>query len=216
MEREGEGITSVKRQWTMELAAEDRRRIEESIRQKYSKVATSPDGHFRYPTGLAALETLDYAGEMIRKLSTSILSSYCGVGNPFKLGTIDSGETILDVGCGSGVDTLIAALMVGSEGKVVGIDMSPEMIEQATENLKKTDIKNVIFQKASAEELPFPDQSFGVVISNGVFNLIPDKMKALAEVFRVLKPSGRFMIADQILTGQLPEDTKARIESWFR
>ncbi len=200
----------------MELAAEDRRRIQESIRQKYSKVATSPDGHFRYPTGLAALETLDYPREMIRDLSRNILFSYCGVGNPFKLGTINSGETILDIGCGAGVDTLIAAIMVGSEGKVVGIDMSPEMIEQATENLMKTDIKNVIFQEASAEELPFPDQSFGVVISNGVFNLIPDKMKALAEVFRVLKPRGRLMIADQILTGLLPEDTKARIESWFR
>jgi arsenite methyltransferase len=200
----------------MELAAEDRRRIQESIRQKYSKVATSPDGHFRYPTGLAALETLDYPREMIRDLSRNILFSYCGVGNPFKLGTINSGETILDIGCGAGVDTLIAAIMVGSEGKVVGIDMSPEMIEQATENLMKTDIKNVIFQEASAEELPFSDQSFGVVISNGVFNLIPDKMKALAEVFRVLKPRGRLMIADQILTGQLPEDTKARIESWFR
>ncbi len=200
----------------MELAAEDRRRIQESIRQKYSKVATSPDGHFRYPTGLAALETLDYPREMIRDLSRNILFSYCGVGNPFKLGTINTGETILDIGCGAGVDTLIAAIMVGSEGKVVGIDMSPEMIEQATENLMKTDIKNVIFQEASAEELPFPDQSFGVVISNGVFNLIPDKMKALAEVFRVLKPRGRLMIADQILTGQLPDDTKARIESWFR
>jgi len=93
--------------------------------------------------------------------------------------------------------------------------MIPEMLKRAKENLQRTDFKNVTFMEASAEKLPFPNEDFDVVISNGVFNLIPGKVKALSEVYRVLKPGGRMMIADQILTGELPEDTKARVESWF-
>jgi ubiquinone/menaquinone biosynthesis C-methylase UbiE len=106
--------------------------------------------------------------------------------------------------------------MVGPSGKVVGVDVVPQMLERAKENLKMTDLKNVAFMEVSAEKLPFPDQHFDVVISNGVFNLIPDKAKALAEVYRILRPNGRLMMADQILTGDLPDDMKARIESWFK
>lgn len=200
----------------LKLTTEDRGRIEESIRQKYIKVAISPEGNFQYPIGRAGLETLAYDKEMIQNLPDDAVESYCGVGNPFTLGPIQEGETVLDIGCGTGVDTLIAAIMVGPEGKVVGIDMVPEMLERAMKNLNETILSNITFQPASAENLPFPDESFDVVISNGVFNLIPDKVKALSEVLRVLKRSGRLMIADQTLTGQLPEDAKARIESWFR
>jgi SAM-dependent methyltransferase len=200
----------------LKLTTEDRGRIEESIRQKYIKVAISPEGNFQYPIGRAGLEALAYDKEMIQNLPDDAVESYCGVGNLFTLGPIQEGETVLDIGCGTGVDTLIAAIMVGPEGKVVGIDMVPEMLERAMKNLNETILSNVTFQPASAENLPFPDESFDVVISNGVFNLIPDKVKALSEVLRVLKRSGRLMIADQTLTGQLPEDAKARIESWFR
>ncbi len=200
----------------LKLTTEDRGRIEESIRQKYIKVAISPEGNFQYPIGRAGLEALAYDKEMIQNLPDDAVESYCGVGNPFTLGPIQEGETVLDIGCGTGVDTLIAAIMVGPEGKVVGIDMVPEMLERAMKNLNETILSNITFQPASAENLPFPDESFDVVISNGVFNLIPDKVKALSEVLRVLKRSGRLMIADQTLTGQLPEDAKARIESWFR
>jgi SAM-dependent methyltransferase len=200
----------------LKLTTEDRGRIEESIRQKYIKVAISPEGNFQYPIGRAGLEALAYDKEIIQNLPDDAVESYCGVGNLFTLGPIQEGETVLDIGCGTGVDTLIAAIMVGPEGKVVGIDMVPEMLERAMKNLNETILSNVTFQPASAENLPFPDESFDVVISNGVFNLIPDKVKALSEVLRVLKRSGRLMIADQTLTGQLPEDAKARIESWFR
>ena len=198
------------------LTTEDRGRIEESIRQKFIKVASTPEGQFQYPTGRAGLEALAYDKEKIQKLPDEAITSYCGVGNPFTLGPIQKGEAILDIGCGAGADTLIAAGMVGPEGKVVGIDMIPEMLKCAKENLQRTDFKNITFMEASAEKLPFPNEDFDVVISNGVFNLIPGKVKALSEVYRVLKPGGRMMIADQILTGELPEDTKARVESWFR
>ena len=200
----------------LKLAPADKKRIEQSIRQKYTEVASSPQGHFNYPTGRAGLEALAYDAERIEALTDNIVASYCGVGNPFTLTSISKGEAVLDIGCGAGVDTLIAASIVGPEGKTVGIDMIPEMLERAKENLHETTFNNVTFQLASAENLPFPDESFDMVISNGVFNLIPDKTRALAEAFRVLKPGGCLMIADQILTGQLPADTKARIESWFR
>jgi len=198
------------------LTLEDRKRIEQGIRQKYSRVARTSEGNFRYPTGETGLKGLDYDTEILKKLPKDIFVSYCGVGNPFLLGPISEGEAVLDIGCGAGVDTLIAAVMVGPKGRAAGIDSTPQMLAVARENLSKTSFSNVTFQEASVENLPFPDVSFDVVISNGAFNLVPDKLKALKEVFRVLKPLGRFMIADQVLTVEPPEDTKSMVESWAK
>ena len=136
------------------------------------------------------------------------------MGNPFSLGEIKEGEDVLDIGCGGGVDTMIAATMVGPAGRVVGTDMSSEMVERARQNLSLTHFNNVSYQESSAEDLPLPDQSFDVVISSGVFNLVPDKVKALKEVFRVMKPGGRIMMADQVLTGHLSEDVRAQVDNW--
>ncbi len=196
------------------MSSEDRRRIEADIRDKYIRVAVSPDGSFRYPTGEAGLKGLHYDAEVFGKLPHSVLASFCGVGNPFALGEIKPGESVLDIGCGGGVDTLIAATMTGEKGRAVGIDLVPEMLEHARENLRRTVLNNVIFQEASAEEIPFPEGSFDVAISNGVFNLIPDKLRALKEVLRVLKPSGRFMIADQVLTVEPSRDSESRVKNW--
>jgi arsenite methyltransferase len=198
------------------LSSTDKQRIEEGIRKRYAKVALTPEGTFRYPTGRAGLEGLKYDPQIINALPSEVASSYCGVGNPFTLGPIHKGESVLDVGCGGGVDTLVAAMLVGPGGKAIGIDLIPEMVARARENVGKTPLKNVSFQKSSPEEMPFPDESFDVVISNGAFNLVIDKAKALREVFRVLKPRGRLMMADQILTGELPDDKRARIEKWAR
>ncbi len=199
-----------------QLTSQDRKRIEEGIRGKYTKVSDSPEGLFQYPTGRAGLEALDYDSELIQALPDSAVASYCGVGNPFTLGVIRKGEAVLDIGCGAGIDTIVAAMMVGPEGSVAGIDMVPEMLARARENLRMTDLKNVIFEEAYGEKLPFADGGFDVVISNGVFNLIPDKAKALSEVVRVLKPGGRLMMADQILVGELPSEIKARVASWAK
>ncbi len=200
----------------IEFNLDQRKRIREGIGEKYKRVAASPAGNFSYPTGRLGLEGQKYNPELIKSFPEDILASYCGVGNPFTLGPLSRGETVLDIGCGAGVDTVIAAIMVGPEGKVIGVDLVPEMLTQAKANLKKTAVKNATFQEASAEQLPFPDGTFDIVISNGVFNLIPDKAKAVKEVFRVLKPSGRFQLADQILTGEMSADPESLVNDWAK
>ncbi len=198
------------------ISQDDLKKIEAGIRDKYSKVADNPEGLFAYPTGRAGLEALKYDPKLVRGLPEAVISSYCGVGNPFSLGPINKGDVILDIGCGAGVDTILAAMMAGPTGKAIGIDMVPEMVQRAKSNVGMTDVRNVTFIKTSGEDLPFPDAEFDVVISNGVINLIPDKAALLKEVMRVLKPGGRLMVADQVATGNVSKDFKARLANWFQ
>ncbi len=198
----------------IEFSSQEKDKIYKGIRKKYKKVAKKPDGLFKYPTGKAGLEALQYDSEIIKALPETVIASYCGVGNPFALGAVNEGESVLDIGCGSGVDTIFAAKMTGPTGKVVGIDLMPEMLQRAKENLTLANLDGVTYGEASADKLSFPDENFDAVISNGAFNLIPDKAKALSEVFRVLKQGGRMMIADQILIGELPSKRKQIIKSW--
>lgn len=196
------------------ISVTDRIKIDDGLRKKYIQVAITPEGSFQCPTGEAGLTGQNYDPDLLKKLPMKALSSNCGSGNPFTLGAINEGESVLDIGCGSGVDTLIAAMMVGKKGRAVGIDIIPEMLRRAQESLRKTALDNVTFQEASGEAIPLPDTSFDVVISNRAFNLIPDKLKALKEVYRVLKSLGQFMIADQILTTEPSDDIKSRIDNW--
>jgi arsenite methyltransferase len=199
-----------------QVTQEDRAQIEAGIRDKYSKVAGNPEGLFSYPTGRLGIEAQRYDPELVSALPEEIISAYCGVGNPFSLGPINKGDVVLDIGCGAGVDTIIAAMIVGPTGKVVGIDIVPEMLQRAESNLRMTDLQNVTFRRASGEDLPFADAEFDAVISNGVINLIPDKAVLLKEVRRVLKPGGRLMLADQVAIGGVQKDMKARIANWFQ
>ena len=138
------------------------------------------------------------------------------MGNPFSLGPINPGETVLDIGCGVGGDTLVAARLVGPTGRVVGIDVTAEMIARAHANLALTGLANVGFAVASAEALPFPDGEFEVALSNGVFNLLIDKEQALSEAYRVLKPGSRLMLADMVLVQEHPKEQAAKVENWFQ
>ena len=153
---------------------------------------------------------------MLREIPDQVLASFCGVGNPFSLGPISPGERVLDIGCGAGVDTLIAARLVGPAGRVAGVDATPEMIARARANLALAGLNNVSFEVAAAEALPFPDREFDVVISNGVINLTIDKEQALREVHRVLKRGGRLMVADMVLVTELPGDQAGKVENWFQ
>jgi SAM-dependent methyltransferase len=199
-----------------QISLDERKKIEIGIREKYNQVAKSPEGQFKYPTGKKGLEKLRYDKTLIDKLPNAVASSYCGVGNPFSLGRINQGEQILDIGCGAGVDTIVAGLIVGPKGSVVGVDIVQEMIARAERNLQLMDLDNVNFQNASGENLPFSNDTFDAVISNGVINLIPDKEAAMSEIVRVLKPSGRLMVADQIAVGNVQKDIKARLANWFQ
>jgi arsenite methyltransferase len=200
----------------VQLTPEDNKRIWNGIREKYKKAAIKMDGLFSYPTGRAGLEVLGYDPTILNSLPDEVSASYCGVGNPFSLEAINEGEAVLDIGCGAGIDVIFAAKKVGASGNVVGVELVPEMLERGKINIQMMDLQNVSLVEESGEKLSFPDESFDVVISNGVFNLIPDKERAIAEAFRLLKPGGRFMIADQVLIGKIEKDLKSRIDTWFQ
>jgi SAM-dependent methyltransferase len=198
------------------ISKDDLKKIEAGIRDKYVKVAKSPEGLFGYPTGRSGIEAQKYDPNLVGALPQEVISSYCGVGNPFSLGPIHKGDVVLDIGCGAGVDTIFAAMMTGPTGKAVGLDIVPEMLQRAKSNMEMTDLKNVSFELLVEEHLPFVEAEFDVVISNGTINLIPDKAMLLKEIWRVLKPGGRLMLADQVAIGSVNKDMKARLSNWFQ
>ncbi len=199
-----------------ELSETDIRTIRDGIRRKYAGVAARPEGAFRYPTGKEGMRLLGYPPEVLQGFPEEVLNAFCGVGNPFSLGPLLPGEKVLDIGCGAGVDTLVAARLVGPSGRAAGVDATLEMIVRARANLALAGLDNAAFEVAAAEALPFPDRKFDAVISNGVFNLTIDKEQALREAHRVLKPGGRLMIADMVLVSELPGDQADRVENWFQ
>jgi len=198
------------------LTETEKKFIQQKIQEKYAKVAEGPAACFRYPTGMAGLRQLGYPVSWWQDLPPALLESFCGVGNPFSLGPIDPGEAVLDVGCGMGADACLAAGLVGPRGRVVGLDASLPMVARARELTASLSLAHLGFLVASAEKLPFPPRSFNVVMSNGVLNLVLDKLKALREMRRVLVPEGRLYLADMVLVEPLPPERQSRIENWYQ
>ena len=199
----------------LEIDPSDKEKITNSVLEKYAKVSVSLEGAFKFPAGgSAALRMLEYEETILNLVPESVQAAYCGAGNPFSLDKIGFGMAVMaviDIGSGAGVDTLIAALIAGPGGRAVGIDITLEMVERANKNLHQMKLSNVPFHHASAEKFDFLPESFDVAISNGALNLVVNKEKGLAEIYRVLKPGGRLMVADQILVGEPPQSLKGRV-----
>ena len=192
----------------------DEKKIQDAVREKYAQVSRSAAGKFNYPTGRDGALQQGYDPTIIQSMPDELIESFCGVGNPFRLGTITSGETILDVGCGAGFDLIVASRMVGQDGKVCGIDLTPEMTAKAKSNLKQYGVQNYDVQVAGAESIPYSDNTFDVVISNGVLNLSPLKERCFREIYRVLKPHGRLQFADIVLRQDCGGAMCSTLEAW--
>ncbi len=190
--------------------------VRAAIAARYAKVAGRPGRGFKYPTGAAGMAGLGYDQERISALPAGAGDFFCGVGNPFSLGSLGSGQVVLDVGCGAGVDTLVAAGMVGEKGLAVGLDPSPDMLARARQNLAAAGSKRAVLVRADAEDIPLADASVDVVISNGAMNLVVDKDRALAGIWRVLRPGGTLRVADQILVREPDACPLDPALAWFR
>ena len=187
--------------------------LKSEIKKTYSSVSDEPGRDFIFPTGRAWAQDLDYPQELANVPETAV-ESFAGVANPWTMGHLASGDRVLDLGSGAGTDSLVAAQMVGDDGHVTGIDMTAAMLDKARAAAAEMGLANVEFVEAEAERLPFPDESFDVVISNGVIDLIPDKDAVFAEIYRVLTPGGRIQIADVTIQNPVSEEGRRNIDLW--
>jgi arsenite methyltransferase len=187
--------------------------LKSEIQKTYASVSAEPERDFIFPTGRAWAEDLGYPEELANVPETAV-ESFAGVANPWELGRLASGERVLDLGSGAGTDSLVAAQMVGEAGRVTGIDMTLEMLEKARAAANEMGVTFIEFVEGEAEHLPFEDETFDVVISNGVIDLIPDKDAVFAELHRVLVPGGRLQIADVTIQNPVSEEGRRKIDLW--
>lgn len=192
----------------------DRDELRCQIEEKYVEVARNPDKGFHFHTGRPLARMLDYGQADVDWLPESTVESFAGTGNPFSMGRLRQGETVLDIGCGAGFDTLLAARQVGSSGRVIAVDMTEAMLEKTRSGARALGLTNIDVRKGFAEELPSESASVDVVISNGVINLCPDKTAVMEEVYRVLRPGGRLQIGDIVVEREVPQDAKDDIDLW--
>lgn len=192
----------------------DKKELRHAIQEEYEEVALHPEKGFHFHTGRHLAGLLGYDQSWLQGVPETSIESFAGTGNPFRLGVIKPGEKVVDIGCGAGIDSLIAAGMVAPEGQVVGVDMTPSMLAKAKRAAKEAGIENVDFRLGYGEELPIEDGWADVVISNGVLNLMPDKTASLQEMARVLKPTGRLQIADIMVQKAVPDGGKRQIDLW--
>jgi arsenite methyltransferase len=184
------------------------------IQKTYTDVSTDQQRDFIFPTGRAWADDLGYPQPELARVPDASVESFAGVANPHALGRIQPGETVLDLGCGAGTDLLIAAQMVGPAGRVIGVDMTPTMLQRARESAAAMRLTHVELHESLIEALPLPDACVDVVISNGVIDLVPDKDAVFAEIDRVLRPGGRLQLADVVIHTEVSEDARKRIDLW--
>lgn len=188
--------------------------LREAIRDEYDVVATDPSHGFHFHTGRHLAGILGYDDAWLDCIPESTIASFAGTGNPFAMGLPSAGEHVVDVGCGAGIDSLIAARMVGPSGAVVGVDMTAAMIDKARANAAAAGFTNARFHQGLAESIPVDDGWADLVISNGVLNLFPDKLTALREMARTLRPGGRLQIGDILVDREVGEKGKRDVDLW--
>ena len=192
----------------------DVRALHLEVQIKYAEVALEPTNQFHFHTGRRLAEKVGYSQDLLDVLPDECVESFAGVGNPFSVGEVKNGETVVDVGSGAGFDSLVAGRHVGPEGSVIGVDMTPEMLKKARHNAELMKVSNVTFREGLAENLPVPDGLADVVISNGIINLVPDKETALKGILRALKPGGRLYLSDIVVHKPVPEGARQNIDLW--
>lgn len=188
--------------------------LERKVKQMYGDVALNPKGEYHFEMGRGLAEKLGYQRTDLDRIPAAAIESFAGVGHYFDLANLKEGEKVLDLGSGSGMDVFVAALKVGNTGHVSGVDMTDEQLSKSERLRKENNFDNVSFHKSYIEKLPFADSSFDAVISNGVINLSAQKQKVFAEVARVLKPTGRMVIADIVTEKQLPKNVTCNSTLW--
>lgn len=187
--------------------------LRSEIEKTYTEVSTDQEQDFIFPTGRAWAEELAYPQPELSRVPDASVESFAGVANPFSLGRIEPGSAVLDLGCGAGTDLLIAAQMVGPDGKAIGIDMTATMLDRAQASAAELGLA-VELHQGLIESVPVEDESIDVVISNGVIDLVPDKEAVFAEIDRVLKPGGRLQVADVVIHTEVSGDARDRIDLW--
>jgi len=189
--------------------------LREEVKQKYREVAVDPGGDYHFHTGRPLAKRLGYDDAVVDPMPDAAVESFAGVGNPFSLRTLEPGERVVDIGSGGGFDCFVAAQQVGADGRVVGIDMTEEMLDKSRATAKAMGLSDrVEFREGLIEEMPIEDGWADVVISNGVINLCVDKRRVFAEIDRVLKPGGVLQYADIANGAPVPEAAVANIDLW--
>jgi ubiquinone/menaquinone biosynthesis C-methylase UbiE len=192
----------------------DVERLEQAVKSVYRDVATAPTEEYHFEMGRPLAERLGYPADDLDRIPGEAMESFAGVGYHFDLAEIEEGDAVLDLGSGSGTDAFIAALHVGNTGSVTGLDMTDEQLEKSRQLRDGTAMDTVSFEKGYIENLSFEDETFDVVISNGVINLSAQKDRVFEEVSRVLKPDGRLAISDIISEERMPESIKGNADLW--
>jgi arsenite methyltransferase len=188
--------------------------LRSEIEKTYTDVSTQPQQDFMFPTGRDWAQDLGYPQPELSLVPDATVASFAGVANPFSLGRVEPGATVLDLGCGAGTDLLIAAQMAGPEGRAIGVDMTASMLAGARASARDMKLDKVELHESLIESVPVPDASVDVVISNGVIDLVPDKPAVFSEIDRVLKPGGRLQLADVVIHTAVSEDARDRIDLW--